>query len=605
MSESVPIVGIDLGTTYSAAACIQKGRPQIIPAAGGQGIIPSVVHMDRSGRVIVGRDARAALVAMPNRTVAAIKRQMGSDKKVKLGDKEFLPQEISALILKELKDAVDNLLGPGEKEAVITVPAYFNDEQRRATQQAGELAGFVVERIINEPTAAAMAFGLYNMQENRNILVYDLGGGTFDVSVLETLGGILEVKASAGNSLLGGEDFDWLLVNWMAGILKERHGADPLKDLKAKALLKEEAERVKIVLSREEKATASLPVVMFHKNKPLGLEAEISRKEFEEMIEPLLQETLNKVRDALTEAGLEAENIQDVLLVGGSTRIPRVRELLYEIFQKEARKDVHPDEAVALGAAVQAGIKGGNISKDEMIVTDVAPFSMGIAVMDNSFGPNAREGRFSVIIPKNTAIPASRKDTFCTVGDYQTVASIEVYQGEHRWVENNKHLGKFSLEGVPPAPAGEEKIVVEFRYNLNGILEVTAKCLSNNKSMQVVMQDALSRFAREAFQESATSLEALWKNAPGEEEPQAQLDIDSYLDDEDFTVEDKDHQAMEEEARVLLKRAKKLKSAAIGLKRKKLLDIIDLLKGALEGNDSDNLAGAIDEATDLLIDVDV
>jgi len=410
MNQQLPIVGIDLGTPYSAAACISKGRPQIITSPDGKGIIPSVVHMDMSGQVVVGQDARAALVAMPGRTVAAIKRQMGSKEKVKLADKEFLPQEISALILKEIKDYVDALLGPGEKEAVITVPAYFADEQRRATKQAGELAGFIVERIINEPTAAAMAYGLYNLQEDRNILVYDLGGGTFDVSILEAMGGILEVKASTGNSLLGGEDFDWLMVNWMAEIIKERHGVDPLNDLKAKSLLKEEAERAKIALSREEKVSLSLPVVMFKKNKPIGFTEEISRPQFEDMINPLLQETVEKVGEALSEAGLQAEDIQDILLVGGSTRIPRVREMLYGLFQKEPRRDVHPDETVALGAAVQAGIKSGLISKSEMIVTDVAPFSMGVAVLTNPFGFAPRAGGFSVIIPKNTTIPATRQE---------------------------------------------------------------------------------------------------------------------------------------------------------------------------------------------------
>ncbi len=600
MSQQRPVVGIDLGTTYSAAAYIHKGRPEIIESPTGERIIPSVVHMNQEGQIIVGRDARAALVAMPSRTVAAIKRKMGSSQKEMLAGKELLPQEISALILKELKGYVDARLGPGEKEAVITVPAYFNDEQRRATKQAGELAGFIVERIINEPTAAAMAYGLYNLQEDRNILVYDLGGGTFDVSVLEAMGGILEVKASSGNSRLGGEDFDWLLAGWMAEIISKKYGVDPLTDLKARAILKEEAERVKIALSEEEKVAVSLPVVMFKKNKPIGLTKEISRSQFEDMINSLLLETLAKVKEVLNQADLKAAEIQDVLLVGGSTRIPRVQELMYGLFQKEPRKNIHPDEVVALGAAVQAGIKSGTLSKGDMIVTDVAPFSMGIAVLKGSQNMLLKPGGFAVIIPKNTTIPVTRSEKYYTTYDDQGAVHIEVYQGEHEWVKYNQPLGEFLLEGVPLGKAGDEAVEVRFHYNLNGILEVTAICLSNQKSMQVNMQDALSRFTPEAFQESAASLEALWKNV----DKQLQLDMEDWLE-EDIFNEEKDFEELKKEAGTLLKRAKKMLAAASLLQKAKLQKAVDLLQEALAAEEADGLIKAMDEATDLLIDAEL
>lgn len=601
MRQQHPIVGIDLGTTYSAAAYIHKGRPEIIESSTGERIIPSVVHMNQEGQIIVGRDARAALVAMPSRTVAAIKRKMGSSQKEMLAGKELLPQEISALILKEIKGYVDAHLGPGEKEAVITVPAYFNDEQRRATKQAGELAGFIVERIINEPTAAAMAYGLYNLQEDRIILVYDLGGGTFDVSVLEAMGGILEVKASSGNNRLGGEDFDWLLAGWMAETISKKYGVDPLTDLKARAILKEEAERVKIALSEVEKVAVSLPVVMFKKNKPIGLTTEISRSQFEDMINPLLLETLAKVKEVLNQADLKAEEIQDVLLVGGSTRIPKVQELMYGLFQKEPRKNIHPDEVVALGAAVQAGIKSGTLSKGDMVVTDVAPFSMGIAVLKDSTNMFVKPGGFAVIIPKNTTIPVTRSEKYCTTHDGQDAVRIEVYQGEHEWVKFNQPLGEFLLEGVPPGKAGDEAVEVRFHYNLNGILEVTAMCLSNHKSMQVNMQDALSRFTPEAFRESAASLGALWKNA----DKQRQLNMEDWLEEEDIFDEEKDFEELKKEAGILLKRARKMLAAASLLQKAKLQKAVDLLQEALAAEEPDGLIIAMDEATDLLIDAEL
>ncbi|WP_233531969.1 Hsp70 family protein [Paenibacillus alkalitolerans] len=439
-----PIVGIDLGTTNSAIAYIRNGKPEIIASPKGERIIPSVVLIDLKGRVVVGQDAKDSLVAMPDRTIAAVKRRMGSDDPVEIAGQALLPQEISALILKELKSYADRLFGDVEKEAVITVPAYFTDEQRRATKQAGELAGFIVERIINEPTAAALAFGLDHLNEDRYYLVYDLGGGAFDVSVVEMCSGLLEVKASTGNRMLGGEDFDWKLVDWFAERMIERHGVDPRGDIRAKALLKEEAEKTKILLSDQDSVNVMLPLVTVTGNKPIGLDIEINRGQFVGLIEDMLGETIDSIHAVIKEAGLSFSDIDEVLLVGGSTRIPRVRERIAGLFGKPPRNDVHPDEAVALGAAVQAGLKSGALSDSGLVATDVAPFSMGIAVMKDWKGMGERPGGFAAVIPKNTTIPVTRNQTFYTAFPGQTAVSIEIYQGEHEWVKHNHRLGEFT-----------------------------------------------------------------------------------------------------------------------------------------------------------------
>ena len=513
-----PIVGIDLGTTNSAIAFVRQGKPEIIPSLDAERIIPSVVLIDMQRKVIVGENARASLVAMPERTVAAIKRQMGSAERVLIAGEALLPEEISALILKELKRYVDAALGEGEKEAVITVPAYFTDDQRRATKRAGELAGFVVERIINEPTAAALAYGLNHLDDDQHIFVYDLGGGTFDVSVCELMSGIVEVKASKGNRQLGGEDFDWRLVDWFAQQIEQDHGVDPRTDLRARALLKEEAERVKKQLSFEAAVTVSLPIVTVIDNQPIGLYLTVTRAQFESLIDDLLQETMAIVRDVLIDAGLQASDMDEVLLVGGSTRIPRVQALLHDFFGKPARIDVDPDEAVALGAAVQAGLKAGTLNDSGLIVTDVAPFSMGIAVLQSGQLGMPRAGGFSIIIPRNTTIPVTKTERYMTAYPGQTAVAIEIYQGEHEWVKHNHRLGEFLLEGIPKNEEEAETILVEFRYNLNGMLEVSAKAASNGKAMSITVQDALQRDSEMVYQESVARLVSLWENADEEEE---------------------------------------------------------------------------------------
>lgn len=605
-NKARPVVGIDLGTTNSAVAYIVNGKPKIIPSPQGQEIIPSVVLLDMQGKIIVGDAAKASQVAMPDRVVAAVKRKMGSNEPVYMAEQAFSPQEISAMILKELKSYVDSAFGEGEKEAIITVPAYFTDEQRRATKQAGELAGFVVDRIVNEPTAAALAFGLERLEEDKHILVYDLGGGTFDVSVVEMMSGILEVKASAGNNQLGGEDFDWLLVDWLASKINKSHGIDPLKDIRAKSLLKEQAEKIKIELSFAEKTAIHLPLVLMKNNRPVGLSTEITRQDFVGLIEGMLTETVDCVRRAIADAKVDVSEIQEILLVGGSTRIPRVRELLTAFFGKEPRCDVNPDEAVALGAAVQAGLKSGELADSGLIITDVAPFSLGTSVLGERQGVT-RDGLFSVIIPRNTTIPVTRTERFYTAMPGQTAVEIDIYQGEHELVKYNHSLGEFLLEDIPANYKKVEPIDITYRYNLNGILEVTAKCVSNDREATLTVHDALARDSKQQFVQSLDKLQALYENAP-----QAEIDEDSEFDLPDFDIEDEDDEAGEasieelrKELSILQGRLAAIMQDSNELQRRKLDKLKRRLEEAKLLKNTADIQEILDETTDLLIDLEM
>lgn len=611
-NEFRPIVGIDLGTTNSAVAYIHNGIPEIIPSPAGGKIIPSVVLIDLKNQVIVGEDARSALVAMPDRSIGAVKRHMGSELPISIAGQALLPQEISALILKELKTYVDALYGEGEKEAVITVPAYFTDEQRRATKEAGELAGFVVERIINEPTAAALAFGLDHMNEDGLYLVYDLGGGTFDVSVVEMMSGLLEVKASTGNHQLGGEDFDWKIVDFLSDKIMKESGIDPRKDIRAKALLKEEAETIKKQLSEDTTVSVELPLVTVKDNKPVGISTEITREQFVSLIDTMLQETMESIHAVIKDASLSPQEIDEVLLVGGSTRIPRVLELIRKMFSKEPRTDVNPDEAVALGAAVQAGLKSGALSESGLVATDVAPFSMGISVLKEWKGITERPGGFAPIVHRNTTIPVTRSEKFSTIAPGQTAVAIEIYQGEHEWVKHNHRLGEFVLEGIPENFHKQEEVDVTFRYNLNGILEVAAKCVSTGKEMSVVVQDALHRDSQESFRESFQRLEDLWKNADMDEiaDDEDWEEIEDLMDGivEDETVEDDEEltpTVLHEEAIQLRERALNLMDELDSSGQNKVRQVIDSLDVAIAGNDIDQLQRVIEETTDVLIDLEI
>lgn len=594
-----PIVGIDLGTTNSASAYIAKGKPEIIPDQTGHVLIPSVVLMDPSGKTIVGEDARSALVAMPERTKAAVKREMGSSTPISLAEKTYSPEEISALILKKIKTSIDEKIGAGEKEAVITVPAYFTDEQRQATKRAGELAGFVVERIINEPTAAALAFGFQYLDKDRHLLVYDLGGGTFDVSVVEIMDGIIEVKASSGNSKLGGEDFDWRLVDWLAETMIQEHQVDPRQDVRALALLKEEAEKIKKQLSTENQVEIALPVVIMKNEQPLGLYTTMTQETFIGLIKPLLKETMTSITDVLQEADLPPDKVDAVLLVGGSTRIPRIHELITDLFGAAPMQDVNPDEAVALGAGVQAGLKSGALSDSGLIVTDIAPFSMGIAALSSNMQP----GEYVPIIPKNTTIPVTRTERFYTSLPDQTVVQVEVYQGEEEWVKNNYFINEFLLEGLPAGPAGSEAVDVTFRYNLNGILEVTATSVSTEKSMTVTLEDAIDRSSDEAFQESLEKVKTATNDKYDDELDFEQQNLFDQLDEE--AEEEPSFADLMKEAKQWKDRCQKARKDASADIEKRLQDVVESLDDAMNEENADAIEEAINMATDVLIDIDM
>ncbi|MEK3879561.1 Hsp70 family protein [Paenibacillus sp. FSL M7-0420] len=621
---SHPVVGIDLGTTNSAIAYIRGGKPELIASAAGQYLLPSVVLIDPKGNIIVGQDARDALVAMPDRSIAAVKRKMGSAEEFVLAGQTFTPEEISALILKELKRRADELYGEGEKEAVITVPAYFTDEQRRATKLAGELAGFLVERIINEPTAAALSFGLDHLEEDRTFLVYDLGGGTFDVSIVEMFSGVLEVKASSGDRMLGGEDFDWRLVDWFSEQMLAEHGVDPRLDIRGKALLKEEAERVKMALSTEESITISLPLVTVKDNHPLGLTVEVTRARFVSLIEDPIDQTLERVQEVIRDAELTVKDIDEVLLVGGSTRIPLVRDRISALLGRMPRSDVHPDEAVALGAAVQAGLKAGLLSESGLIATDVAPFSMGIAVLAEGPRGRARPGGFSPIISRNTVIPVTRSQKFYTSEMGQTAVEIEIYQGEHEWVKHNHRLGEFILEGIPENWKAHEAVEVTFRYNLNGILEVAARSVSSGEEMSITVQDALNRLNRQEFEESVQRLEQLWLDVPQGIEEDDDLeemneslmedwdlldelpeDLDDPDEDWDLPEDDEAPTMVHEEGKVLVRQAREVLEGVETSLQEKLLAAILELEQVLQDEEVDRIRQAMNQVTDLLIDAEL
>jgi molecular chaperone DnaK len=465
------IVGIDLGTTYSAAALVQAGIPHIL-AQGDERIMPSMVGLTPQGGLLVGTPARNQYTLYPERTVRSIKRKMGTEERVSLGDREYTPPEISALILRELKRRAEGQLGEPVDRAVITVPAYFSDAARQATREAGEIAGFTVERIINEPTAAALAYGLDRSAERRLVAVYDLGGGTFDVSIIELDDGVVEVRASHGDTQLGGDDFDQRLVDFLAERFQEQHGIDPRTDRRALARLTRAAESAKIALSSQTFARVREEYLISEGNRPLHLDIEIARAEFEALIEDLVARTLDSFDAALSDTGIEADGLDRILLVGGSTRVPLVWQRVYEHTGLEPETAINPDEAVALGAAVQAAIVAGEPL--DAILVDVTPHSLGIAVAEVMFGRVVPD-QYSVIIHRNTTIPTTRSEVYSALSPGQTAIELKVYQGEEAIASRNTRLGTFMFEGLRPESAGEPpRITVSFDFDLNGILHVSA-----------------------------------------------------------------------------------------------------------------------------------
>jgi molecular chaperone DnaK len=487
------VIGIDLGTTNSCVACMEGGEPVVIPNSEGNRTTPSVVAFSKSGERLVGQVAKRQAITNSERTVQSIKRQMGTGHTVRIDDKDYTPQEISAMLLQKLKADAESYLGTKVTQAVITVPAYFNDSQRQATKDAGKIAGLEVLRIINEPTAAALAYGI-DKEEDQTVLVFDLGGGTFDVSILELGDGVFEVKATSGNNRLGGDDFDERVVNWLNDEFKKTSGVDLKNDKMALQRLREAAEKAKHELSTVMTTNINLPFITATADGPLHLDTNLSRAKFDDLTADLVEMTMGPTRQALKDSGLEVGQINKVLLVGGSTRVPAVQEAIRKLLGKEPFKGINPDECVALGAAIQAGVLVGEVK--DVLLLDVTPLSLGIETLG---------GVFTKLIERNSTIPTSKSQVFSTAADNQTTVEIHVLQGEREMASYNKTLGRFQLGGIPPAPRGVPQIEVKFDIDANGIVNVAAKDMGTGKEQKITItastslnKDEIDKMVKEA-----------------------------------------------------------------------------------------------------------
>ena len=492
------IIGIDLGTTNSCVAVLEGGEPVVIANAEGGRTTPSVVAFSKTGERMVGQVAKRQAVTNADRTIASIKRHMGENYKVNIDGKGYTPQEISAMVLQKLKADAESYLGQPVTEAVITVPAYFSDAQRQATKDAGKIAGLEVKRIINEPTAAALAYGM-DKETDQKVMIYDLGGGTFDVSILEIADGVFDVLATAGDTHLGGDDFDQRIMDYLIAEFKKLEGVDLSRDRSAMQRLREAAEKAKIELSGMTTTAVNLPYITADANGPKHLDVTISRAKFNELTADLVERTMKPVRQAMSDAGLKASDLDKVLLVGGSTRIPAVQEAVKSITGKEGFKGINPDECVALGAAIQGGVLAGDVN--DIVLLDVTPLSLGIETMG---------GVFTRLVDRNTTIPVNKKQIFSTAADSQTSVEVHVLQGEREMAAYNKTLGRFQLGGIAPAPRGVPQIEVTFDIDANGIVKVSAKDLGTGKEANIsitastnMSQEDIDKAVREAEQFAA------------------------------------------------------------------------------------------------------
>ena len=520
------IIGIDLGTTNSCVAVLEGGEAHVIPNPEGNRTTPSVVAF-KGDEELVGETAKRQAVTNVNNTVASVKRLIGTKEKVSANDKKYTPEEISAKILMKLKSDAEAYLGDTVTEAVITVPAYFNDAQRQATKNAGKIAGLKVERIINEPTAAALAYGIDKQDDAHTVLVYDLGGGTFDVSILDLGDGVFEVKSTSGNNKLGGDDFDQRIMDYLVSEFKKENGVDLSKDKMAMQRIKDAAEKAKKDLSGMTNTQINIPFITQNNDGPLHLDVNLSRAKFEELNMDLFESTMEPVRKALKDAKLTAKDIDKVLLVGGSTRIPYIQELVKKELGQEPSKGVNPDECVALGAAIQGGVLTGEVN--DLILLDVTPLSLGIETLGNVM---------TVLIPRNTTIPASKSQVFSTAADNQPAVDIHILQGERPMVFDNKTLGRFQLGNIPPAPRGVPQIEVKFDIDANGIVNVSAKDLGTGKEQSITITSSTNLSDEEIdkmMKEAEANKEADEKR---KEEAEVRNDADSMIFQTEKAIKD-------------------------------------------------------------------
>ena len=560
------IIGIDLGTTNSCVSVMEGGEAVVIPNAEGNRTTPSVVAFSKDGERMVGQVAKRQAITNPDRTIASIKREMGSDYRVPIDNKKLTPQEISAMILQKLKADAESYLGQTVSEAVITVPAYFTDAQRQATKDAGKIAGLDVKRIINEPTAAALAYGV-DKESDQKIMVYDLGGGTFDVSVLEVGDGVIEVLATAGNNRLGGDDFDKCVMDWMAAEFKKAEGIDLTGDKVAMQRLKEAAEKAKIELSGVTSTTVNLPYITADATGPKHLDLTLSRAKFDQLTSHLVEATAGPVRQAMSDAGLSGSDIQKVLMVGGSSRIPAVQDMVKRLTGKEGFKGINPDECVAMGAALQGGVFTGDTKG--LLLLDVTPLSLGIETMG---------GVMTRLIDRNTTIPAKKSQTFTTAADNQTSVEVHVLQGEREMAQYNKTLGKFHLDGIAPARRGVPQIEVTFDIDANGIVNVSAKDLGTGTEQHITItsstnmsKEDVDKAVREAEQFAA-------EDAKRKEEVDTRNNAD---------------QAVYQTEKTLEEMGDKLDAADKG----NVQSALEKLKETLKGNDTQAIKNATEELT--------